>query len=104
MSDSEEQIDIPDEGEDDLFGDGGEDDGVAQSDNERVLSDRELASEQDVDERDDRDDVDMDEMQEKQKIIMNVQMYRHQAPKTKDGTVSLLSGITSRPVCHLTTD
>lgn len=92
MSDSEDAVnEVPDDEVDDLFGDGGdEDDNEPQSDNERVLSDGDLASERDRRERyDDGDDIDMDEQEAevKDRLIMNIQMYRHRTPKTKDGSV-----------------
>ncbi|KAH8675479.1 Leo1-like protein-domain-containing protein [Xylariales sp. PMI_506] len=91
MSDSEDPVDLPDDGVDDLFGDG--DDANDASDNERVLSDEDLASEKDGRERYDRDDVDMDQDDDavvKDRLIMNIQMYRHRTPKTKDGALQSL--------------
>ncbi|RYP74408.1 hypothetical protein DL771_003075 [Monosporascus sp. 5C6A] len=92
MSDSEDPIDLPDEGGDDLFGDA--DDG-AQSDQERVLSDRDLASDHDDDGQgrqdglgpDGVDEEENDQVIEKQINIMSVPMYRHRTPKTKDGSL-----------------
>lgn len=88
MSDSEDPVDIAGDEVDDLFGDDGGD-AEPQSDNERVLSDEDLESEKDTRERRYDDDMDVDEQDVvvKNRLVMNLQLYRHRAPKTKDGTV-----------------
>jgi RNA polymerase-associated protein LEO1 len=101
MSDSDEPLnEIPDDEVDDLFGDGGdEDDNEAQFDNERALSDADLASDKDRRERyDDGEDMDMDEQEAevKDRLIMNIQMYRHRTPKSKDGSVRLRCSATTK--------
>lgn len=92
MSDSEDPVDIAGDEVDDLFGDGGGDDDELQSDNERVVSDGDDASEKDARERRYDDDMDVDEQDVvvKDRLVMNIQLYRHRAPKSKDGTVSQL--------------
>ncbi|KAI5926897.1 Leo1-like protein-domain-containing protein [Camillea tinctor] len=95
MSDSDEPIDLPDEGGDDLFGD--EDDNETRSNQDGVLSDDDLASEQDAggrhtrDDRDDRDDdAEAQNQQVKEKRIGDVAMFRHRTPRTKDGALQSL--------------
>ncbi|KAI1486050.1 Leo1-like protein-domain-containing protein, partial [Biscogniauxia mediterranea] len=90
MSDSDEPIDLPDEGGDDLFGD--DDNNDARSNQDGVLSDGDLASEPDAGGRDARDDDD-DEVQNqqvKEKRIGDVAMFRHRTPRTKDGALQSL--------------
>lgn len=87
MSDSEDPIDLPDEGGDDLFGD---DEPEPRSDRERYLSDNELASERGAVERDGADDDDDDAtqaQQTKEEIVMDIALSRHRMPKIKNGTV-----------------
>ena len=93
MSDSE--IDLPDEGGDDLFGDDGDDD-IPQSEPERPRSDRELASDPDDDRDDDRDtrgeygqDTQDNMGLEVERTVMEVPVFRHKTPKSKDGSVRL---------------
>jgi RNA polymerase-associated protein LEO1 len=88
MSDSEDPVDIGGDEVDDLFGDGDDGDDV-QSDNERAVSDADLASDKDVNEHryDDGMDVDDREVEVENRLVMNIQLYRHRAPKSKDGTV-----------------
>ncbi|KAI0136730.1 Leo1-like protein-domain-containing protein [Xylariales sp. AK1849] len=90
MSDSEDPVDLPDEGIDDLFGD--DDGNEAQSDNERALSGGDLDSDKDDREQYGGDDMDMDQQDAvvKDRLIMNIQMYRHRTPKSKDGTLRSL--------------
>ncbi len=106
MSDSDDPIDLPEDGGDDLFGDDADEE-EAQSDQGRVLSDGDLASDRDGDDRgaryglgrdgvddeddDDGDDDDDDDNQmTEQRYVLPVPMYRHKTPKSKDGSVSLL--------------
>lgn len=90
-SDSEDPVDLPDEGGDDLFGDDdGGDDAASKSDRGRALSDRDLASDQGDDYGGVIDD-DGGSPQTRNKVVMSVPMYRHRIPKAKDGQVS----------CHL---
>jgi RNA polymerase-associated protein LEO1 len=106
MSDSEDPIDLPDEGGDDLFGD--DDDNDVQSEQERVLSDRDLESDRDDDDQPartaayDDDDGAMDDQVVQQKTIMNIDMYRHKIPKTKDHLVS--QGITLKEMWAVLVD
>ncbi|KAH9998052.1 Leo1-like protein-domain-containing protein [Xylariaceae sp. FL0662B] len=82
MSDSDDPIDLPNEGGADLFGD---EDDEAQSEHGRVLSDHDLASEQDEGNRLAHDYEDIDGDQEvKVKRIMGVTVHRHRTPRTKD--------------------
>ncbi|KAI0021497.1 Leo1-like protein-domain-containing protein [Xylariomycetidae sp. FL0641] len=101
MSDSDEPIDLPDDGGDDLFG--GDID-APQSDHEqeqaadrdqeeeqeRVLSDKELASDHEGGEGD-MFDGDGDQDQEViQQTVMDISMFRHRTPRTKDGFLQSL--------------
>lgn len=87
-SDSEDPVDLPDDGGDDLFGDDdGGDDAASQSDRGRALSDRDLASDQGDDYGGVIDD-DGGSPQTRNKVVMSVPMYRHRIPKAKDGQVS----------------
>ncbi|KAH9902082.1 Leo1-like protein-domain-containing protein [Xylariomycetidae sp. FL2044] len=95
MSDSEDPVDLADEGGDDLFGD--EDDAAPSpgSEKARQLSDGDLASDHDADETRGRayddDDVDMaDGQQVKEKIIMDMPVFRHRAPRTSNGRLQLM--------------
>jgi RNA polymerase-associated protein LEO1 len=95
MSDSEDQVDIVDDGGDDLFGGDDGDDAASQSQaserNARVLSDRDLASEHgDGYDEDDRLQNDEDEDAPVRHInVEKVAMFRHRIPKSKDNQVSL---------------
>lgn len=92
MSDSDDLVDLPDDGGDDLFGDADE---GAQSDAERMLSDHDLPSEHDGDTQgardgmgqDEADDDDNDNQMTEQRFVLPVPMYRHKTPKSKDGSV-----------------
>ncbi|KAK3394158.1 Leo1-like protein-domain-containing protein [Podospora didyma] len=93
MSDSEDPIDVPNEGGDDLFGD--DDDGDNPiSEIENALSDRELASDNDDEDGDDsgrqkrRDTQEPTEFREK--LVAEVPMYRHRTPKSRDGNLHSL--------------
>jgi len=93
MSDVEDPLDLSDEGGDDLFGDGDLDDDLqSEAGNGRVVSEKDLASDQEADEQSGQDDgdVDMDAQPEQiqNRLIMTTQMYRHRTPRGKDGTVS----------------
>ncbi|CAJ2501177.1 Uu.00g040300.m01.CDS01 [Anthostomella pinea] len=85
MSDS----DLPEDGGGaDLFG---EVDNEAQSEPDRVLSDRELSLNQDDGQQYARDDDEaMEDQQVKEKTIMDVAMYRHKIPRAKDGMLQSL--------------
>ncbi|KAI0482851.1 Leo1-like protein-domain-containing protein [Xylariaceae sp. FL0804] len=88
MSDSDEPIELPEEGGDDLFGD---EDNAPQSDQERVLSDKDLASDQDEDERSvQEDDEDTQPQVIKEKRIQEIDLYRHRLPKTKNGMLQIM--------------
>jgi len=101
MSDSEDLVDLADEGgDDDLFGD---DEPETNAERERYLSDTEL--DRDAVERD-HDDMDHDEdatqtQQTKEEIVMDVALSRHRIPKTKNGTVRL-PALSSGPASRLT--
>ncbi|KAH6660323.1 Leo1-like protein-domain-containing protein [Truncatella angustata] len=91
MSDSDDHVDVAGDDVDDLFGDAG-DDAELQSDNERVLSDGDLASERDDREQRYDNDMDVDEQDVEVKNInvLPQPLYRHRAPKTKDGKLQSL--------------
>lgn len=79
MSDSEDPVDVP-EGGDDLFGE--------ESDNERPLSDHELDDEDDDRQRDeDGGGEDEGPVEFKQTRVQDQVVYRHRAPKPKDGVL-----------------
>ena len=86
MSASPEDADIIEEEEmDDLFGDGGDDDAI--SDQERALSDNDLASEK-GEERYGYDDEDANQQPEvKTKVVQGVQVFRHRTPRSVDVSV-----------------
>lgn len=88
MSDSEDPIDIADEGGDDLFGDEGDDD--AMSEIEKAVSDRDVASDREDDDVDARrhDDDGEQPHQYREKFVTEVPLYRHRTPRSKDGSVS----------------
>lgn len=93
MSDVEDPLDLGDEGGDDLFGDGDLDDDLqSEPGNGRVVSEKDLASDQEADEQSGQEDgdVDMDAQpdQIQNRLIMTTPMYRHRTPRGKDGTVS----------------
>lgn len=87
MSDSEDPIDIPEDGGDDLFGDGGDD---APSEAEKNVSEQEQASERGEDEEGDAHARDSDEEagDVRDKLVAEVPLYRHRIPRSKDGSVS----------------
>jgi len=84
MSDSENPIDLPDEGGD-LFGDE-DDDIVAGSDQGRVPSEGDLVSDQDQD-LEPREEDGYDTREVREKVIYGVEIFRHRTPKSSDGTV-----------------
>lgn len=91
MSDSEDPVDVAGDEVDDLFGD--VDDGDdAQSGNERAVSDDDLASDRDARETRDDDDMNVDgpDMEVENRLVMNIQLYRHRTPRSKDGTLRSL--------------
>ncbi|KAK3337221.1 Leo1-like protein-domain-containing protein [Cercophora scortea] len=87
MSDSEDLVEIPEDGGDDLFGDDGGDDDNPLSEVENALSDRDLDSDRDDDDEDGRHrGRDGHAPQEyREKLVQAVPMYRHRIPKSKDG-------------------
>ncbi len=87
MSDSEDPLDQIDEGGDDLFGDEGD----QQSPAPRALDDDELASDPEDDGHRGQYDDEEDRVQHetREKVVMNVQTYRHRLPSPKDGMVRL---------------
>lgn len=94
MSDSEDPIDIPDDGGDDLFGD--EDDALSEV--EKAVSDRELASDKEDNELDARRHDDDEEPREfREKLVAEVPLYRHRTPRSKDGGVSRGRQVVSIP-------
>ncbi|KAL2022671.1 hypothetical protein VTK56DRAFT_4752 [Thermocarpiscus australiensis] len=91
MSDSEDPIDIPGEGGDDLFGGEGDDDVLSEVEN--ALSDGELASDKEDEELDARrrGDDDDDELREfREKLVAEVPLYRHRIPRSTDGSLHSL--------------
>ncbi len=86
MSDSEEIVDLPDEGGDDLFGD---------DDVEDVISERDLSEHESDQEKDygrgagDRSEFEQDRAEFREKTYLTVPMYRHRIPRSSDGTVCL---------------
>ncbi len=87
MSDSEDPIDIADEGGDDLFGDEGDEDALSEI--EKAMSDQELASDREDDEPEARRRDDEEEPREfREKLVTEVPLYRHRTPRSKDGGVS----------------
>ncbi|KAK6842645.1 hypothetical protein PG995_001664 [Apiospora arundinis] len=95
MSDVEDPLDLGDEGGDDLFGDGDLDDDLqSEPGNGRVVSEKDLASDQEADEQSGQEDgdVDMDAQpdQIQNRLIMTTPMYRHRTPRGKDGTLQSL--------------
>ncbi|KAK4129549.1 hypothetical protein N657DRAFT_677150 [Parathielavia appendiculata] len=88
MSDSEDPIDIPDEGGDDLFGDEGDD---ALSEADKAVSDQEIASDREDDDVDARRSEDDEEPREfREKLLLPVPLYRHRIPRSKDGGLQSL--------------
>lgn len=87
MSDSEDPIDVPDEGGDDLFGDEDDD---ALSDIEKAVSDREIVSDREDDDVDAprRHEEDEEPREFREKLVAEVPLYRHRTPRSKDGGVS----------------
>lgn len=87
MSDSEDIIDLPEEGGDDLFGDEGDE---VMSDQGNVLSDRDLESdrEDDRDRIEDEDDYPRED-RDSQHLAESIPLYRHRIPKSKDNTVRM---------------
>ncbi|VBB72428.1 Putative protein of unknown function [Podospora comata] len=85
MSDSEDIIDLPEEGGDDLFGDEGDE---VMSDQGNVLSDRDLESdrEDDRDRIEDEDDYPRED-RDSQHLAESIPLYRHRIPKSKDNTL-----------------
>jgi RNA polymerase-associated protein LEO1 len=92
MSDSEDPIDLIDEGgDDDLFGDEG-DDNIA-SPKADARSNDDLASDRGGEGygREDDDEEDGDQFRETQeKVVMGVRTYRHRIPKPQDGSLRVL--------------
>lgn len=93
MSDLEERVDVSDGGgDDDLFGDGGSDDGSQIAENEPILSDDDLASDHDR-QRSEAPEAaggDDDAPARELRRVMEMPVSRHGLPKTKDGNVSLV--------------
>ncbi|SPN97075.1 related to LEO1 Extremely hydrophilic protein [Cephalotrichum gorgonifer] len=89
MSDSEDPVDLHDDGGDDLFGD---DDDLAGSPLPQVLSDKDLDS--DAEQANDAggydSDRDLDAPRHEDKVIAGIQIYRHRTPKTKNGMLASL--------------
>ncbi|KYK57691.1 hypothetical protein DCS_04704 [Drechmeria coniospora] len=89
MSDSEDPLDIVDEGGDDLFGDEGDDDASLQGRVEAEEDD--LASE--ADEEDDsrrRGYGDYETQETRDKVVIEQATFRHRIPKSKDGMLRIL--------------
>ncbi|KAI9171416.1 RNA polymerase-associated protein LEO1 [Paramyrothecium foliicola] len=91
MSDSEDPIDLIDEGGDDLFGDEGDDDIASPKANAR--DDDDLASDREAGGygRDEDEDEDTQQFRETQeRVVMGVRTYRHRIPKPQDGSLRVL--------------
>lgn len=90
MSDSDDPVDLHDEGGDDLFGDGDED--QPGSPPAQVLSDKDLDSDAgDANAAQGYESGGEQEAPDHQdKVIAGIQLYRHRTPRTKDGMVSRL--------------
>ncbi|KAJ6446025.1 Leo1-like protein [Purpureocillium lavendulum] len=93
MSDSEDPLDVVDEGGDDLFGDEGDEE--AASPQERVRENDDLAS--DLEEDDDNDDdarrrdyYDAEPQETRNRVVIEEQTYRHRIPKASDGMLRVL--------------
>ncbi|KAL3963893.1 hypothetical protein ACCO45_000897 [Purpureocillium lilacinum] len=90
MSDSEDPLDVVDEGGDDLFGD---EDEEAASPQERVQEDDDLAS--DAGEDDDGDArhggyYDSEPQETRNRVVIEEQTYRHRIPKASDDMLRVL--------------
>ncbi|KAK3995374.1 hypothetical protein QBC44DRAFT_320229 [Cladorrhinum sp. PSN332] len=88
MSDSEDPIDIADEGGDDLFGDEDVDDAGSPADN--APSDRDIASDREDDDAGGRTQGNYDDGEEQDLpdlVVTDVPLYRHRIPKSKDGSL-----------------
>ena len=95
MSDSEDPVDIADEGADDLFGDEGDDDALSEV--EKAVSDQEPVSDREDDELDARRRDDDEEPREfREKLVAEVPLYRHRTPRSKEGGVSRRSQAVSK--------
>ncbi|POR31231.1 Uncharacterized protein TPAR_08547 [Tolypocladium paradoxum] len=89
MSDSEDPLDVVDEGGEDLFGDEGEDE--AASPPARVLDDDELASDADEDADAPNRDYDDDMPQENRgRVVAELTTYRHRTPKPRDSMLRVM--------------
>ncbi len=87
MSDSEDPIDLADEGGDDLFGDEDGDDAISEIEN--LVSDHEAASDKEENEADTRRrDEDEEPREFREKLVAEVPLYRHRIPRSKEGGVS----------------
>ena len=92
MSDSEDPVDLPEEGGDDLFGDGGgdDDDVLSQSDKGRSPGDNDALSDHGGGYGELLEE-DYETPQVKNKVVMSIPMYRHRIPRSKDGQVSRIT-------------
>ncbi|KAI1335680.1 Leo1-like protein-domain-containing protein [Xylariaceae sp. FL0016] len=91
MSDSDDAIDLPDEGGQDLFGDDGSDIDTPKSGNGRALSDKDLESDQDAEDREDREDEDATgKVVIEERTVKDIAIRRHKAPRTKSGLLQSL--------------
>ncbi len=90
MSDSEEIVDLPEDGDsgaEDLFGDAIIQDEISERDLSEHESDRDHDGTRAVDYGDD----DQEPAAFREKTVMTVPMYRHRIPRSDNGTVSLIS-------------
>lgn len=111
MSDLDERVDVSDGGGDDLFGDGGSDDGSQIAENEPILSDDDMASDhgRERSEAPEAVDADDDGTARELRRVMEMPVARHGLPKHKDGNVSCAlprpsQGPLSRIQANLPTD
>ncbi|KUI54070.1 hypothetical protein VP1G_01440 [Cytospora mali] len=91
MSDLDERVDVSDGGGDDLFGDGGSDDGSQIAENDPILSDDDLASDhgRQRSEAPEAAGGDDDAPARELRRVMEMQVSRHGLPKTKDGNMQM---------------
>jgi RNA polymerase-associated protein LEO1 len=95
MSDSEDPIDLVDEGGDDLFGD---DDDAITSPQERVLDDDDLPSDREGEGYNRYRDEEEAPIhgEEGEKTVMAIRTYRHRIPKPQNGSVCTRARQSSR--------
>jgi RNA polymerase-associated protein LEO1 len=98
MSESDDPISPVDEGIDDLFGDDEVGDDNAPSDRERAATPaNEGASDEELVPMDeDREEEERDPQEFREKLILDVPLYRHRIPKSKQNDGSVSSAVQGR--------